>query len=84
LCPSWRPVQSLKSPIVDILAIINAKKREAPAQARNFAGARQTAVQMAWAIDQRVYGIKISPCDGLKPSKIIGRKKSGKRILQRG
>jgi hypothetical protein len=72
-----RPIAEITD--LEILAIINAKKREAPAQARNLLG--HVKRLFTWAIDQRVYGIKISPCDGLKPSKIIGRKKSGKRIL---
>jgi integrase len=64
---------------LDVLAITNAKKSTAPAQARNELG--HVKRLFSWAIDQRVYGIKTSPCDGLKPSKIIGKKKRGKRIL---
>jgi integrase len=64
---------------LDILAIVNAKKRTAPVQARNELGHIKRL--FTWAIGQRVYGIKTSPCDGLKPSVIIGKKKSGKRIL---
>ncbi len=64
---------------LDILAITNAKKRTAPVQARNELG--HVKRLFAWAIDQRVYGIKMSPCDSLKPSKIIGKKKRGQRIL---
>jgi hypothetical protein len=64
---------------IDILDIVNAKKRSAPVQARNELG--HVKRLFTWAIDQRVYGIKTSPCDGLKPGKIIGKKKSGKRIL---
>jgi hypothetical protein len=65
---------------LDILGIVNAKKRTAPVQARNELGHIKRL--FTWAIDQRVYGLKTSPCDSLKPSKIIGRKKSGKRILK--
>jgi hypothetical protein len=64
---------------LDVLAIINAKKRTAPVQARNDLGNIKRL--FTWAIDQRVYGIKTSPCDGLKAGKIIGEKKSGHRIL---
>jgi Arm DNA-binding domain len=64
---------------LDILAITNAKKRTAPVQARNELGHIKRL--FTWAIDQRIYGIKTSPCDSLKPSKIIGKKRRGKRIL---
>jgi len=64
---------------LDVLGIINAKKRTAPVQARNELGHIKRLFK--WAIDQRVYGLKTSPCDSLKPATIIGEKKSGTRIL---
>lgn len=62
-----------------ILTVINAKKRSAPAQARNLLGHAKRFFQ--WTIDQRTYGLTASPCEHLKPTKIIGRKKSRRRIL---
>jgi Phage integrase family/Arm DNA-binding domain len=55
---------------LDVLAIINAKKRTAPAQAR----ALLTMIKRMfnWAVDARVYGLKASPCDRLKSKKIVG------------
>jgi integrase len=64
---------------LDVLTIINAKKRTAPVQARNELGHIKRFLK--WAVDQRVYGLKMSPCDSLKPGTIIGEKKSGNRIL---
>src|SRR5262249_28122194 len=64
---------------LDVLGIINAKKRTAPVQARNELGHIKRLFK--WAVDQRVYGLKTSPCDSLKPGTIIGEKKSGNRIL---
>jgi integrase len=64
---------------LDVLTIINAKKRTAPVQARNELGHIKRFLK--WAVGQRVYGLKMSPCDSLKPGTIIGEKKSGNRIL---
>jgi integrase len=72
-----RPITDITD--LDILSVINAKKRTAPAQARNLLGHAKRL--FSWAIDQRVYGLTTSPCDSLKPTKIIGEKTSGERIL---
>jgi integrase len=55
---------------LDVLAIINAKKRKAPEVAR----ALLTMISrfFNWAIGQQVYGITTSPCDRLKATKLIG------------
>jgi hypothetical protein len=77
--PVWgaRPITEITD--LDVLSIVNAKKRAAPAQARNLLGHLRRF--FAWAINQRVYGITTSPCDRLKPTDIIGKKVQGKRIL---
>lgn len=64
---------------LDILGVINAKKKTAPAQARNLLGIAKRF--FTWAVDQRTYGLIVSPADGLKPTKIIGEKISGERVL---
>jgi integrase len=55
---------------LDVLEIINAKKRHAPA----MAGALLTMLRRSynWVIDQQVYGLIVSPCDRLKSAKLIG------------
>ncbi len=63
----------------DVLAVIRAKKRTAPAQARNLLGIAKRF--FTWAIDQRTYGLKASPAEYLRPSKIIGEKSSRDRVL---
>lgn len=63
----------------DVLAVIRAKKRTAPAQARNLLGIAKRF--FTWAIDQRSYGLKSSPAEYLRPSKIIGEKVSRDRVL---
>lgn len=77
--PAWsaKPIDEISD--LDVLAIINKKKRTAPAQARNLLG---TAKRLfSWAIDQRVYGLNASPCDRLKPTAIIGEKIARQRRL---
>jgi integrase len=65
---------------LDVLQIIRVVKlRGAISSARNLLGTVKRVFE--WAIDQRVYGIKINPCLGLKPAKLFGDKKSRSKIL---
>jgi integrase len=65
---------------LDVLAVIRTvKKRGAVSSARNLLGTISRL--FGWVIDQRVYGLKINPCQGLKASKLFGDKKSRDRIL---
>ena len=68
--PVWadRPVSEITT--LDVLAIINSKKRTAP----HRSGALLALVKrlFCWAIDQHAYVLDGSPCDQLKVSKIIG------------
>jgi Arm domain-containing DNA-binding protein/integrase-like protein len=72
-----RPITDITD--LDVLAAVKSKKKSAPAQARNLLGHLKRL--FTWAIDQRVYGLKTSPCDGLKPAKIIGKKRPRNRVL---
>lgn len=63
----------------DILRLINAKKRTAPAAARNLLALCKRL--FSWAIDQRVYGLDSSPCQNLRPTRIIGERLPRDRIL---
>jgi integrase len=74
---SARPITEITDE--DVLAIVRAKKRTAPAQARNLLGYANRFFD--WAISQRTYGIKTNPCLGLKPAKIVGGKKARERVL---
>lgn len=72
-----RPISEITD--LDVLAVVRAKKQTAPAQARTlFIDLRRF---FNWVIDARVYGLKFSPCDRLKPAKIIGKRKKRQRIL---
>jgi integrase len=77
--PVWghRPISDITD--LDILTIIRAKKRTAPAEARNMLALAKRF--FAWVVEQRSYGLKTSPVDGLKPGKIVGDKKTGTRVL---
>lgn len=72
-----RPVSEITE--LDVLAVIREKKKTAPAQARNLLG--HVRRFFGWAIDQRVYGITASPCEHLKPLKIVGEKPQSDRVL---
>jgi integrase len=79
LLPLWsrRPITEITD--LDVVTIIKAKKRTAPAEARNLLSLAKRF--FSWAVDQRVYGLKAAPTDSLKPGKLIGKKGRGDRIL---
>jgi integrase len=73
-----RPIADITTE--DVLQVIRAvKQRGTPAFARNLLGYIRRFFD--WAIDQLVYGIKINPCVGLKPTRVIGEKRARDRIL---
>lgn len=72
-----RPINEITD--MDVLTVVRAKKRTAPAQARNLLGYANRFFD--WAIEQRAYGLNVNPCSGLKPSKIVGEKRSRSRVL---
>jgi integrase len=72
-----RPVADITTE--DVLAIIRPIKQRAPSQARNLFGYVRRFFD--WAIEERAYGIKVNPCAGLKPARLIGEKKSRDRVL---
>jgi integrase len=65
-----RPISEITD--LDVLEIINRKKLKTPQMARHLL----TIIKrfFNWAIDQRIYGLKTSPCDRLKPTSLIGEK----------
>jgi Arm DNA-binding domain/Phage integrase family len=79
LIPPWgkRPLTEITAR--DIRDLTKAKSRTAPAQARNLLGVIKRL--FGWAVEQDCYGLVASPADALKPSKIIGDKIIGQRIL---
>ena len=77
--PVWqaRPVTDITH--LDIRALIKAKAKTAPAQARNLLGAAKRL--FTWAVDEGVYDLHTSPADALKPTNVIGHRVTGERIL---
>jgi integrase len=63
----------------DVIAMVKEIKTRAPYQARNLLGSLKT--MFDWAIEQDVYGLEASPCDRIKPTRLIGEKLARKRVL---
>ena len=72
-----RPVSQITRS--DIIRIIKAKAKTAPASARNLLGHIRRV--FSWAIDQDSYDIELSPAAGIKPTAIIGEKIARDRVL---
>jgi integrase len=72
-----RPIADISDE--DLIRIIKAKKKKAPASARNILGHAKRVFQ--WAVDQRTYGLKVSPASDIKPTAIIGEKIARDRLL---
>jgi integrase len=63
----------------DVIRIIRAKAKTAPASARNILGNIKRLFQ--WSIDQRAYGLRVSPASDIKPTAIVGEKIARDRLL---
>jgi integrase len=76
---SWwsRPITEITDE--DIIRIIRAKAKTAPASARNILGHAKRFFQ--WTVDQRTYRLKLSPAAGISPKTIIGEKIARERVL---
>ena len=64
----------------DVMMIIKAKARTAPAHARNLLTMAKSLFQ--WALDQGTYGLDRSVCADIKPVKIVGDKVARDRSLE--
>jgi integrase len=77
--PAWGKLPITQITPRDIRDLIKAKAQTAKPQARNLLGYAKRLFD--WAVDQDSYGLEISPAAALKPSKVVGEKVSGDRIL---
>ncbi len=77
--PRWADLPISEITDLDVLSVIRAKKRSAPAAARNLLGVAKRL--FGWAVHQRVYGLAVSPAAGLLPTAIIGEKPRVDRVL---
>ena len=72
-----RPITGITA--ADVVEVIRAKKRTAPAQARNLLAHIKRL--LGWADHMQVYGFTVSPIAHLRPGSIIGEKATGTRVL---
>lgn len=72
-----RPVSEIST--LDVLEIINTKKRTVP----KMAGALLVLIKrfFNWVVDQHVYGLTASPCDRLKVKALVGEMQPRSRRL---
>ena len=76
---AWRDRPLGDITTLDVLQVINRKKRKAPGMARSLLALIRRFFN--WCIDQHTYGLTVSPCDRLKVEKIIGQASSRSRRL---
>ena len=72
-----RPVSEITK--LDVLEIILTKKRTAPQMARALLVLIKRF--FGWCVDQEIYGLSASPCEGLSGKKLIGELQSRDRRL---
>jgi len=72
-----RPVSEITK--LDVLEIINTKKVHAPQMARALLVLIKRF--FGWVVDQEIYGLTTSPCEGLLAKKLIGEMQSRDRRL---
>src|SRR5258705_690067 len=76
---SWwdRPIADITDE--DVIRIIRAKAKTAPSSARNLLGNMKRL--FAWTVDQRTFGLRVSPASDIKPTAIVGEKIARDRLL---
>ena len=79
LIPLWKDKQIDQITRSDVVTLVEAIADRAPYQAHNILGHVRTF--FGWALDRGRYGLETSPCDRLKPGRIIGEKKPRQRVL---
>jgi integrase len=79
LMPAWsaRPIADIAG--ADVRAVVRAKARTAPAQARNLLAVVKRL--LTWAIEQESYGLTSNAAETLKARSIVGAKRSRDRVL---
>jgi integrase len=72
-----RPISDITDE--DVIRVIRAKAKTAPASARNILGHAKRLFQ--WTVDQRTYGLRQSPAASIRPDPIVGKKLTRDRLL---
>jgi integrase len=75
---SDKPLASITRKDVTLL-VDEIKDRGAPYQAHNVLG--HVTTMFNWAIERGIYGVDTSPCDRIKPARLIGPKVPRHRVL---
>ncbi|MBR1154824.1 site-specific integrase [Bradyrhizobium sp. JYMT SZCCT0428] len=80
LLPIFKDTPIAEITDLDILAkVVNPRVVKTPSQARQLFN--DLGGFFSWAVDQRVYGLKLSPCATIKISKIVGKIVPRQRVL---
>jgi integrase len=79
LIPAWGKTPIAEISRRDILSIIREKKASAPGQARNLLG--EIKRLFTWAVEEDVYGLEVSPAEGIRARRELGEKPTRTRIL---
>lgn len=80
IIPVWKNKAVTEITRSDVVALVEAiADRPAPYHAHNVLGHIRTFFN--WAIERGKYGLETSPCDRLKPGRLIGKKKPRQRVL---
>lgn len=80
LIPVWKDKLITEITRRDVVTLIDTiTDRGAKYQAHNVLGHARTFFN--WAIDRGKYGLESSPCDRLRPARVIGAKKPRQRVL---
>jgi integrase len=80
LLPRWRNKALSTITRKDVTRLVDEiKDRGALYQAHNVLGHAKTFFN--WAIERGIYGVETSPCDRIKPSRLIGPKSPRQRVL---
>ena len=78
LMPLWKKRAITDIEARDLIEILDQKRKTPYAAHHVFNAVRDL---FSWAINRHAYGLTASPCDRMKPSKIIGSKQARKRTL---
>lgn len=79
LFPDWEHLPISEIDDLRVITLVKRKGRKAPVGARNLLALIKRFFN--WAIAQRIYGLKISPCSNLRAKDIVGEINSRDRIL---
>jgi integrase len=80
ILPAWKDKLVSEVTRADVVTLVEAiADRPAPYHAHNVFGHIRTFYN--WAIERGKYDLEASPCDRLKPARIIGNKKPRQRVL---